>query len=72
MAATHGLHAELTGAGGGGYAYVLVPPGTKSEQLEKTVAELRKENFDCWETELGVDGVVVKIAAFPMSSSTSL
>ena len=70
VAATHGLHAKLTGAGGGGYAYVLVPPGTKSEQLEKTVAELRKDNFDCWETELGVDGVVVKNLAIPKNCSS--
>ena len=62
VAASNGLHGKLTGAGGGGYAYVLLPPDVKAEDLNRTVAELEKENFDCWETELGVDGVIVKLS----------
>ena len=60
VASSYGLHGKLTGAGGGGYAYILVPPTTKSQDLDRIVTELKKENFDCWETDIGVDGVIVK------------
>lgn len=63
VAASNGLHGKLTGAGGGGYAYILVPPDVKPEDLDRTVDQLKRENFDCWETELGVDGVLVKTSS---------
>jgi len=61
IAASNGLHAKLTGAGGGGYAYVLVPPYAAKKAVNDTIESLRKESFDCWETELGVDGVTVAL-----------
>ncbi len=59
IARQHGLHGKLTGAGGGGFAVILVPPDVDGE----TVAEVRKRldaaNFSSWEIELDPEGVLV-------------
>ena len=62
LAAENELHAKLTGAGGGGYAFVLIPPYINEEKVLKTVQSLQKANFDCWETELGVKGVTISLS----------
>jgi len=55
-----GLHAKLTGAGGGGYAFVLLPAcpsqQTKVQQMKE---QLQRKGFVCIETELGSAGITV-------------
>jgi len=58
-ARAYGLHAKLTGAGGGGYAFVLVPPHACPKAVTATIESLHRQSYDCWETELGVEGVTV-------------
>jgi mevalonate kinase len=55
-----GLHAKLTGAGGGGYAFILLPAcaghQTKVQQVKE---QLQRKGFVCTETELGSAGITV-------------
>jgi mevalonate kinase len=56
----YGFHAKLTGAGGGGYAFILLPPclsqQTKIQQMKE---QLQRKGFVCTETQLGSVGVTV-------------
>ena len=58
LASQYGLHAKLTGAGGGGYAFVILPLHVDAKILQKITAELI--NMDCGvcETTLGSTGGV--------------
>lgn len=60
----HGLASKLTGAGGGGYAFALLPPGprTDTEEMAVTVlcAELDAAGFQCLRTRIGGDGLRVE------------
>jgi len=56
-ASAYGLHAKLTGAGGGGFVYILIPPDVEEDLVEELKLLLKKENFICCETTMGVDGV---------------
>lgn len=56
-AAANGIHAKLTGAGGGGFALGLVTPATPRHQVEKTRRELEELGFICYETRIAGDGV---------------
>ena len=58
LASQYGLHAKLTGAGGGGYAFVILPLLVDAKILQKITAELI--NMDCGvcETTLGSTGGV--------------
>ncbi|XP_063228130.1 mevalonate kinase isoform X2 [Bacillus rossius redtenbacheri] len=56
-AAARGMHAKLTGAGGGGNAFVLVRPSPcDAEELRR---ELEEEGYDCFVTGIGREGVTV-------------
>ena len=57
IARAHGLHAKLTGAGGGGFAFALVTPAHGEGQVEAVRAECAAAGFDCWETAIGGQGV---------------
>ena len=66
-AARYGLAAKITGAGGGGCAFVLLPP-IASGALDETrvgdvgavlAAELSNGGFSCFETIIGGAGVLV-------------
>lgn len=57
LAAKRGLHAKLTGAGGGGFAFALLTPGIKTEQVEELKQDFIDSGFDCWETQIGGVGV---------------
>ncbi|XP_005111912.1 mevalonate kinase [Aplysia californica] len=48
VAAKNGLHAKLTGAGGGGCAFVLIPPSTEASCLEKLRSELESLGQQVW------------------------
>jgi mevalonate kinase len=66
-AARHGLAAKLTGAGGGGCAFVLLPPIAARASDEARAgdigavlaAELSKSGCSCFETTIGGVGVLV-------------
>ncbi|KAG5895350.1 hypothetical protein JTB14_003147 [Gonioctena quinquepunctata] len=60
LLAQHGLHGKLTGAGGGGYAICLVPPGTDSGVLDGAMKDLVYKGFGVVCTELGGEGVKVE------------
>ena len=53
------LHSKLTGAGGGGCAFTSLCPSMGSEVIENIKRELEPAGVDCWETEIGVGGVMV-------------
>ena len=51
------MHAKLTGAGGGGFAFALITPWHTDNQISKVKLQLEKEGFVCWETKLAGEGV---------------
>lgn len=53
----YGLGSKLTGAGGGGCVFALIPPGYSKEKIDEVVKELETQDFECWRTVLGGDGV---------------
>ncbi|KAI5730558.1 hypothetical protein M8J76_015008 [Diaphorina citri] len=57
----HDLHAKLTGAGGGGYAYALVPPYARGG-LDACVRELERARYTVYrDIQLGGQGFELKI-----------
>ncbi|XP_064612219.1 mevalonate kinase-like [Liolophura sinensis] len=54
-----GVHTKLTGAGGGGCALSLISPDVKDDVIEKLKTVFREKGFDCWETSVGGDGVLL-------------
>ena len=54
---SHSLHSKLTGAGGGGCVFVLLPPYLSEEKLQFVAEELKNLNYDCFRTYLGSSGV---------------
>jgi mevalonate kinase len=56
-AARHGLHAKLTGAGGGGNAFVLLPPDLSQTKLQELQEELKSQGFYSSEETLFGPGV---------------
>ncbi|TRY75506.1 hypothetical protein TCAL_00728 [Tigriopus californicus] len=67
IALEFGLQAKLTGAGGGGFAFVLLPPSINEKSVLLIRDRLEERGFVCQETELGVEGVVIQ----PAQSSDS-
>ncbi|XP_033126020.1 mevalonate kinase-like [Anneissia japonica] len=57
LAMQYGFSGKLTGAGGGGCAYCLVPPG--SVGLEELMRDLKQKGFCCWRTNVGRSGVLL-------------
>ena len=55
-----GLEAKLTGAGGGGFAFVLLPPFVSESKIAQVKEKLTKRGFSCNEAKLGVNGVCVQ------------
>ena len=58
IARKYGLYAKLTGAGGGGYAFFILPQILPTNVLENIKTELVKMNCDACETTLGGSGGV--------------
>eukprot|EP00050_Salpingoeca_kvevrii_P003261 m.219752 g.219752 ORF g.219752 m.219752 type:complete len:166 (+) comp10795_c0_seq13:343-840(+) len=56
-----GFHAKLTGAGGGGCAWVLVRPETTEEKLQELKDAITSLKYDAWETEVGCAGVQLEL-----------
>lgn len=56
-----GLHGKLTGAGGGGYAFALIPPYFDETNLNSLKNRLILDGFDALVTDLGGPGVAVDL-----------
>ena len=54
-----GLHSKLTGAGGGGCGFTLLPPDVDRDALAALVAELTALGFESFETAAGGPGVLL-------------
>lgn len=52
--------AKLTGAGGGGFAYVLLPSHKEEKNIQTLIRILKEKGFDIIETTLGCDGVRIE------------
>lgn len=58
VAATHALHAKLTGAGGGGFGVVVLGrPGACPEREDACRRELEAAGYQVWHTTLGGPGL---------------
>ncbi|EDO36115.1 predicted protein [Nematostella vectensis] len=69
MTSKYGLHTKLTGAGGGGCAITLIPPGTDKDKVAELMNKLQKEfKYKVWQTPLGSRGVIVH-EAIPVDRS---
>ena len=51
------LHAKLTGAGGGGFAFALITPFHTEDQVAVVKEELQSQGFECWDTNIAGDGI---------------
>ena len=56
-----GLHGKLTGAGGGGFAFALIPSSIAESTLEKVRESLQTEGFTVLRTKVGGKGVEVAL-----------
>jgi mevalonate kinase len=57
-AAEFGLKAKITGAGGGGNCFVLLPPGLNANKLSELQAALNKNGFINFEVTLFGPGIL--------------
>eukprot|EP00037_Helgoeca_nana_P033406 m.417780 g.417780 ORF g.417780 m.417780 type:complete len:442 (-) comp30611_c0_seq1:60-1385(-) len=57
IASAHKAHAKLTGAGGGGCAFVVLPQGIEKAELGVMTAAFEAKGFEVWETTVGGHGV---------------
>lgn len=57
ISAEHGLHAKLTGAGGGGFAMVLLPRRKKEDTFNQCKDCLESLGCEVWTVDLGVPGL---------------
>ena len=58
VASRYGLNAKLTGAGGGGYAFVILPTNLSSSVKQEIKTELEEMDCTVCETTLGASGGV--------------
>lgn len=61
ITAHFGLHSKLTGAGGGGCAFTLIPKDINNDTLHKVMSKLSGQGYDCFETAIGGQGVVASV-----------
>ncbi|XP_071563800.1 mevalonate kinase-like [Temnothorax nylanderi] len=60
LAMTHSYAGKLTGAGGGGYAYILLPKDADSESIKIFTKQLEEKDFEVTMTSLGCSGVIIE------------
>jgi mevalonate kinase len=60
IAAKHGLHAKLTGAGGGGFAFALITPDADAATVKQARMDMEQNGFECIEAHIGGSGVQYK------------
>lgn len=63
IAKTHGLNAKLTGAGGGGCAFVMMSNDTAQETVQQLIKDLEQEGFCCYQSVLGGAGITYQQTA---------
>jgi len=56
-----GMHGKLTGAGGGGFAFALVPPNIPEKSLELARQTLEGAGYTCCSTQVGGAGVRISL-----------
>ena len=56
-----GLHGKLTGAGGGGFAFSLVPPTMTEESVDRVREALEGAGYTVLRTQVGGGGVRVRL-----------
>lgn len=61
IARRHNLHAKLTGAGGGGCAFALIPPYVAKSDVKAAMQEIIAAGYDCFQTSLGGPGVTASV-----------
>ncbi|CAI2164394.1 12074_t:CDS:10 [Funneliformis geosporum] len=59
ITAQHSLHSKLTGAGGGGCVLTLLRDDVTSDEITKVKSALATLGFECFETQVGGNGVSV-------------
>ena len=57
LAQSYGLCGKLTGAGGGGFAFILLRPCVNENIILEVKEKLSQQGFTCYEADLGVHGV---------------
>jgi mevalonate kinase len=62
-ASAFNLQAKLTGAGGGGFVFVLLPPNTREENITELTAQLERIGMECYLTTLGTVGVQINVVS---------
>lgn len=55
----YGLAAKLTGAGGGGHAYILIPPDIVDETISSISQKLTADGFKVTQAQIGCSGVKI-------------
>jgi mevalonate kinase len=65
VASEYGIHAKLTGAGGGGCAFGLLTPRHDEHVVKEVVERMEEDGFDCWEVAVGGSGVQYATTAWP-------
>lgn len=58
-AAIYNLRAKLTGAGGGGYVYALIPPWTSPENVQHCIKTLDQKGYTSFQVKLGCPGLTL-------------
>jgi len=61
ICASFGLHGKLTGAGGGGFAFVLIPTDFGESTVTSVREKLSEEGFTVLRTKVGGGGVTVSM-----------
>ncbi|BES91976.1 mevalonate kinase [Nesidiocoris tenuis] len=59
ITARRGLHSKLTGAGGGGYAFTLLPPDASEERVIQTTEDLRSAGFKVEDIVVNGEGIAI-------------
>jgi len=62
VAKVHGQAAKLTGAGGGGMAFIWLDPTCDEEKLQSLMEEMKRANYVCWSARLGVKGLRIEFS----------
>ncbi|KAI6174588.1 GHMP kinase domain containing protein [Aphelenchoides bicaudatus] len=58
LLARYGIHAKLSGAGGGGTAFAFVTKEASQTLLLMIEKELRQQGFELWQPDLGTAGIL--------------